>query len=65
MKKEAATDLWVHDLLKEAGIELDAQGSSIKKLTMHTEAMILKVLSWRIFLTLTETLSALHLQELR
>lgn len=32
MKKEAATDLWVHDLLKEAGIELDAQGSSIKEI---------------------------------
>ena len=29
-KKEVSTDLWVHDLLKEAGIELDAQGSSIK-----------------------------------
>ena len=31
-KKEASTDLWVHDLLKEAGIELDAQGSEIKEL---------------------------------
>lgn len=31
-KKEASTDLWVHDLLKEAGIELDAQGSSIKEI---------------------------------
>ena len=31
-KKEATTDLWVHDLLKEAGIELDAQGSSIKEI---------------------------------
>lgn len=32
MKKEVATDLWVHDLLKEAEIELDAQGSSIKEI---------------------------------
>lgn len=31
-KKEASTDLWVYDLLKEAGIELDAQGSEIKEL---------------------------------
>ena len=31
-KKEASTDLWVHDLLKEAGIELDAQGSTIKEI---------------------------------
>ncbi|MBR4387043.1 MAG: N-6 DNA methylase [Treponema sp.] len=31
-KKEAKTDLWVHDLLIEAGIELDAQGSEIKEL---------------------------------
>lgn len=31
-KKEVKTDLWVHDLLKEAGIELDAQGSEIKEI---------------------------------
>ena len=31
-KKEVATDLWVHDLLKEAGIKLDAQGSKIKEI---------------------------------
>lgn len=31
-KKEASTDLWVHDLLKEAEIKLDAQGSEIKEL---------------------------------
>ena len=31
-KKEVKTDLWVHDLLKEAGIELDAQGSTIKEI---------------------------------
>lgn len=30
--KEAYTDLWVHDLLKEAGIELEAQGSEIKEI---------------------------------
>lgn len=28
-KKEAKTDFWVHDLLKEAGVELEPQGSSI------------------------------------
>lgn len=28
-KKEAKTDLWVHGLLQEAGIELDPQGSTI------------------------------------
>lgn len=28
-KKEAKTDLWVHGLLKEAGIELEPQGSTI------------------------------------
>lgn len=31
-KKEAETDLWVHELLKQAGIVLDAQGSSIKEI---------------------------------
>lgn len=31
-KKEVKTDLWVYDLLKEAGIKLDAQGSSIKEI---------------------------------
>ena len=30
--KEKTTDLWVHDLLKEAGIKLDPQGSVIKEL---------------------------------
>lgn len=30
-KKEAKTDLWVYDLLKEAGICLDPQGCSIKE----------------------------------
>lgn len=31
-KKEVNTDLWVHELLKEAGIrdKFDAQGSNIK-----------------------------------
>ena len=28
-KKEVATDLWVYTLLQEAGINLEAQGSSI------------------------------------
>ena len=32
MKKEAQTDLWVHDLLTEADIHLDPQGSSIKEI---------------------------------
>ena len=31
-KKEAKTDLWVYDLLKEANIHLDPQGSSIKEI---------------------------------
>ena len=33
-KKEVNTDLWVHELLKEAGIrdKFDAQGSNIKEL---------------------------------
>lgn len=31
-KKEVKTDLWVYDLLKQAGIELDPQGSSIKEI---------------------------------
>lgn len=30
-KKEAKTDFWVYGLLKEAGIELEPQGSSIKE----------------------------------
>lgn len=30
MKKEAQTDLWVYELLKEANIQLDPQGCSIK-----------------------------------
>lgn len=31
-KKEKSTDLWVYDLLKEANISLDPQGSSIKEI---------------------------------
>mgnify|MGYP001147192996 FL=1 len=31
-KKEVRTDLWVYDLLRQAGIVLDAQGSSIKEI---------------------------------
>ncbi len=31
-KKEVATDLWVNDLLKEAKINLDPQGSTIKEI---------------------------------
>jgi len=31
-KKEVKTDLWVRDLLKEANIDLEPQGSSIKEL---------------------------------
>ncbi|SHI96615.1 N-6 DNA Methylase [Butyrivibrio fibrisolvens DSM 3071] len=31
-KKEVKTDLWVRDLLKDAGIELEPQGSSVKEL---------------------------------
>lgn len=31
-KKEAQTDLWVYDLLKEANINLTYQGSDIKEL---------------------------------
>jgi type I restriction-modification system DNA methylase subunit len=31
-KKEAATDLWVYDLLKEADINLDPQGSTVKEI---------------------------------
>ncbi len=31
-KKEVATDLWVNDLLKEASIKLDPQGSTIKEI---------------------------------
>ncbi len=31
-KKEVATDLWVNDLLKEANIKLDPQGSTIKEI---------------------------------
>ena len=28
-KKEAKTDLWVYELLKEANIELEPQGSTV------------------------------------
>jgi type I restriction-modification system DNA methylase subunit len=31
-KKEIKTDFWVRDLLKEAGLELEPQGSSVKEL---------------------------------
>lgn len=31
-KKEARTDLWVYDLLKQAKIKLDPQGSSVKEI---------------------------------
>lgn len=32
VKKEVKTDLWVYDLLKQAGISLEPQGSSIKEI---------------------------------
>ena len=32
MKKEAHTDLWVHDLLIAEGIQLDPQGSTVKEI---------------------------------
>lgn len=31
-KKEVRTDLWVYDLLKQANIKLDPQGSSVKEI---------------------------------
>ena len=31
-KREVKTDLWVYDLLKEAGISLDPQGSHVKEI---------------------------------
>lgn len=31
-KKEVKTDLWVYDLLKQADINLDPQGSSVKEI---------------------------------
>ena len=31
-KKEAVTDLWVYDLLKEAQLNLSPQGSNIKEI---------------------------------
>ena len=31
-KKEIKTDLWVYDLLKQADIELEPQGSSVKEI---------------------------------
>lgn len=31
-KKEVKTDLWVYELLKEAGIKLSAQGCEIKEI---------------------------------
>ena len=31
-RKEKSTDLWVYDLLKEAELYLDAQGSTIKEI---------------------------------
>lgn len=31
-KKEVKTDLWVYELLKEVGLELDPQGSSVKEI---------------------------------
>ncbi len=33
-KREVRTDLWVYDLLKQANIHLDPQGSSIKEIDM-------------------------------
>lgn len=32
VKKEAKTDLWVYNLLKEANIDLEPQGSSVKEI---------------------------------
>jgi len=31
-KKEASTDLWVYELLKEAGLDFAPQGSDIKEI---------------------------------
>ena len=37
-KREVKTDLWVYDLLKQANIHLDPQGSSIKEIdTANTQ----------------------------
>lgn len=60
-KKEVKTDLWVYDLLKQADIQLDAQGSDIKeinealktaskkeleKLVFQNMLVLLKIIFW-------------------
>ena len=46
-KKEVKTDLWVYDLLKDAEIELDPQGSSIKEIddALKTASILCKAFS--------------------
>lgn len=38
-KKEVKADLWVNDLLRNAGIKLDPQGSEIKELNDKHDAL--------------------------
>lgn len=43
-KKEIRTDLWVYDLLKQAKINFDAQGSNIKEIDKALKTASKKVL---------------------
>lgn len=60
-KKEVRTDLWVYDLLKDAGISLDAQGSNVKELDDALKTASKKVLGMLDFLNIAVLLKILFL----
>ena len=53
-KREIKTDLWVYNLLKEANIELDPQGSSIKEIDKALKTASKKELGRLVFLNMLE-----------
>lgn len=57
-KKEVLTDLWVYELLKEAGIldSFDAQGSNIKELDEALKTASKKVPGIQVFQNMSELL---------
>lgn len=50
--KEKSTDLWVYDLLKEANINLDAQGSTIKEINDALKMLLKEVRVKLVFLNI-------------
>ena len=52
--KEKNTDIWVYELLKEAGLKLDPQGSTIKEINRALKSASSMELESRVFLNILE-----------